>query len=208
MSVGSTARLPAAERRQALIETAIRVFTEGSYRGTTTAEIARAAGVSEPILYRHFASKRDLYLAALDHVWVQAQAGWERALSASGDACAAVEAMDREHLSVRSAKLQLAELWVQALGEASEDPELRRHLRRHMRRVHEFTAAMLRRGQEQGVIEPDRDADAEAWILLAGGILGMVGRRLGIVDEQELKGIRRARLDWLRSEAPTAAGSV
>jgi AcrR family transcriptional regulator len=205
MSVGSTARLPAAERRQALIETAIRVFTEGSYRGTTTAEIARAAGVSEPILYRHFASKRDLYLAALDHVWAQAQAGWERALSSSGDACAAVEAMDREHLSVRSAKLQLAELWVQALGEASEDPELRRHLRRHMREVHDFTATMLRRGQDQGVIERDRDADAEAWILLAGGILGMVGRRLGILDEQELKAIRRARLDWLR-EGVTPAG--
>ena len=64
-------RLPAAERRLAIIQTALRVFTEGSYRGTTTAEIARAAGVSEPILYRHFASKRDLYLAALDYVWAR-----------------------------------------------------------------------------------------------------------------------------------------
>jgi AcrR family transcriptional regulator len=53
-------RLPAAERRQALIDTAIRVFAAGSYRGVTTAEIAREAGISEPILYRHFASKREL----------------------------------------------------------------------------------------------------------------------------------------------------
>jgi AcrR family transcriptional regulator len=193
-------RLRAPERRLALIEAAIRVFTEGSYRGTTTAEIARAAGVSEPILYRHFASKRDLYLAALDHVWAEAQAGWERALSSNGDACATVEAMDRAHLSVRSAKLQLAELWVQALGEASEDPELRRHLRRHMREVHDFTADMLRRGQEQGVIASDRNADAEAWVFLAGGVLGMVGRRLGILDERELTEIRAARLEWLKAE--------
>jgi AcrR family transcriptional regulator len=199
MSVAA-ARMPAAERRQALIEAAIRVFTEGSYRGTTTAEIARAAGVSEPILYRHFASKRDLYLAALDHVWAEAQAGWAQALSSNGDACATVEAMDRAHLSVRSAKLQLAELWVQALGEASEDPELRRHLRRHMREVHDFTANMLRRGQEQGVIASDRNADAEAWIFLAGGVLGMVGRRLGILDEQELRAVRKSRLDWLKAE--------
>ena len=63
--------MAAAERRQHLVETAIRLFTEGSYHGTTTAEIARAAGVSEPILYRHFASKRDLYLAALEHVWAK-----------------------------------------------------------------------------------------------------------------------------------------
>ena len=79
MSVVSS-RLPAAERRLALIETAVRVFSDGSYRGTTTAEIARAAGVSEPILYRHFASKRELYLAALDLVWDGARVQWERVL--------------------------------------------------------------------------------------------------------------------------------
>jgi AcrR family transcriptional regulator len=190
--------MPAAERRRHLVETAIRLFTEGSYRGTTTAEIARAAGVSEPILYRHFASKRDLYLAALEHVWEKARASWERALTESADACAAVEAISKGHVSVRSAKLQLAELWVQALSEASEDPELRRYVRRHMREVHDFLAGLIRSGQEQGGISAERDADAEAWIMLAGGILGMVGRRVGLLDDEELAGIRAARLAWLR----------
>jgi AcrR family transcriptional regulator len=83
--VTTATRLPAAERRLAIVEAAIRVFTEGSYRGTTTAEIARAAGVSEPILYRHFASKRDLYLAALDRAWSQAHAAWEATLADAED---------------------------------------------------------------------------------------------------------------------------
>ncbi len=191
-------RMPAAERRAHLVETAIRLFTEGSYHGTTTAEIARASGVSEPILYRHFASKRELYLAALEHVWARTRAAWERALEEAPDACAAVEAISKGHVSVRSAKLQLAELWVQALGEASEDPELRRHLRRHMREVHDFVAGLIRRGQAQGAISEGRDADAEAWIMLAGGILGMVGRRVGLLDDRELEAIRSARLAWLR----------
>ena len=47
------------------------VFSTGSYSGATTAEIAREAGISEPILYRHFASKRELYFACLDEAWVQ-----------------------------------------------------------------------------------------------------------------------------------------
>jgi AcrR family transcriptional regulator len=191
-------RLPAAERRQALIDTAIRVFSDGSYRGTTTAEIARAAGVSEPILYRHFASKRDLYLAALEHVWEKTRQAWERQLDQATDACAAVEAIGKGHLTVRSPKLQLAELWVQALSEASEDPDLRRHLRRHMREVHDFVAELVRRGQAEGAIAAERDADAEAWIMLAGGILGMVGRRVGLLDDKELAAIRAARLSWLR----------
>src|SRR5437588_238314 len=106
MTVAPT-RLPAAERRQALIETAIRVFTEGSYRGTTTAEIARAAGVSEPILYRHFASKRALYLAALDHVWSQAKTAWEELLAAAPDVCAGLEGMGRGHVAgIRAGRLE------------------------------------------------------------------------------------------------------
>jgi AcrR family transcriptional regulator len=197
--VSATAtRMAAADRRRHLVETAIRLFTEGSYRGTTTAEIARAAGVSEPILYRHFASKRDLYLAALEDVWAKTRATWERALADAPDACAAVEAIGKGHVSVRSPKLQLAELWVQALSEASEDPELKRHLRRHMREVHDFIADLVRRGQNEGAIAAERDPDAEAWIMLAGGILGMVGRRVGLLDDGELQAIRSARLSWLR----------
>jgi AcrR family transcriptional regulator len=178
--VTTASRLPAAERRRALVETAIRLFADSSYRGTTTAEIARAAGVSEPILYRHFGSKRELYLAALDHLWEKTRVG-------------------KEHVSVRSPKLQLAELWVQALTEAADDPELRRHLRDHLREVHDFLAAMLRRGQVEGVIAAERDADAEAWLLLAGGLLGMVGRRVGLLDDAELAGLREARLSWLKA---------
>ena len=191
-------RMAAADRRRHLVETATRLFTEGSYHGTTTAEIARTAGVSEPILYRHFASKRDLYLAALEDVWAKTRQAWERALAETSDACAAVEAIGKGHVSVRSTKLQLAELWVQALSEASEDADLRRHLRRHMREVHDFVADLIRRGQAQGAIAAERDADSEAWIMLAGGILGMVGRRVGLLDDKELTAIRTARLAWLR----------
>jgi AcrR family transcriptional regulator len=195
----SATRLPAAERREALIETAIKVFSDGSYRGTTTAEIARAAGISEPILYRHFASKRDLYLAALDHVWTKMRASWERALESTDNVREALEAMGRGHVTVRDCKFQMAELWVQALGEAAEDPELRKHLRRHMREVHDFMADVIRRGQKEGVLHADRNADAEAWTFIAGGVLGMVGRRIGLLDEEEVHSIRQARLDWLTS---------
>src|SRR5580765_5745985 len=70
-------RLPAEERRALLLETACRVFSRGSYRGVTTAEIAREAGVTEPVLYRHFASKRDLYFACIDEAWRQVRTIWD-----------------------------------------------------------------------------------------------------------------------------------
>ena len=192
-------RMAAAERRGHLIETALRVFSEGSYRGTTTAEIARAAGVSEPILYRHFGSKRELYLAALDHVWAKARVVWEAALVGSSTVAGGLEDLGKGHFSVTDCKFQLAELWVQALGEAAEDAELQDHLRTHMREVHDFLVDAIRRGQAEGSLHPDRDPEAEAWVFMAGGLFGMVGRRVGLLGDDEVARIRKARLDWMRA---------
>ena len=61
-------RLPAAERRRQLLDTAVRVFAETGFHETTMHQIAETAGVTKPVLYQHFASKRDLYLAVLEDV--------------------------------------------------------------------------------------------------------------------------------------------
>ena len=49
-----------------MIETAIDLFSRKGFSGTTTKEIAAAAGVTEAIVFRHFATKRDLYRAILE----------------------------------------------------------------------------------------------------------------------------------------------
>jgi len=190
-------RLPAAERRLELIETAVRVFSEGSYRGTTTAEIARAAGVSEPILYRHFASKRDLYFAVLDHVWAKARSAWEESIADAPDVRAGLEEMGRRPAGPRDCKHQLAELWVQALSEATEDEELRKYVRKHMQAVHEFFAGVIRQGQAEGVFRLDLDVEAEAWLFLSGSMLGLVGRRVGLLGPDEVQRVRAARIKSL-----------
>ena len=59
-------RLPAAERRAVIVEAAGPLFGARGYDGATLDEIATAAGVTKPILYRHFADKQDLYLALLE----------------------------------------------------------------------------------------------------------------------------------------------
>ncbi len=59
-------RMTSEDRRAAIMETAIRLFSERGFRGTTTRALADAIGVSEPILYEHFKSKRDLFEAIID----------------------------------------------------------------------------------------------------------------------------------------------
>jgi AcrR family transcriptional regulator len=195
-------RLPAAERRRALIETAVKVFAAGSYRGVTTAEIARAAGVSEPILYRHFASKRELFLAAVEHVWCDVRAKWEEIAGEGADPSAWVSRIGKANVSLTGSKFVLAELWVQALTEAGEDAELKKYLRKHLREVHDFIAGKLADAQAAGGIAAGRDPGAEAWIMLTGGLVGVIGRRVGLLDGDDFARIRAARLEWLTGTRP------
>ncbi len=59
-------RLPAAERRALIEQAAARLFAERGYEATTVEEICAAAGVSKPMLYRHFDSKRELCMRLLE----------------------------------------------------------------------------------------------------------------------------------------------
>ena len=61
-------RLPAGERRDQILEVAVQVFAKNGYHGTSMNEVAEAAGVTKPVLYQHFDSKQDLYLALLADV--------------------------------------------------------------------------------------------------------------------------------------------
>jgi AcrR family transcriptional regulator len=61
-------RLPAEERKAAIVQAAVRLFSEKGFRGTTTRELAATVGVSEPVLYQHFTNKHDLYSAIIEEI--------------------------------------------------------------------------------------------------------------------------------------------
>jgi AcrR family transcriptional regulator len=63
----TTTRMAGDERREQLCKIAMRLFSERGFRGTTTKEIASAAGVSEAVIFKHFANKDELYASILDH---------------------------------------------------------------------------------------------------------------------------------------------
>jgi AcrR family transcriptional regulator len=64
--MSSAPRLTAEARREAIVEAVRDVFAEKGFDGTTTRELAKAAGVSEALLYKHFPSKEVLYAAMLE----------------------------------------------------------------------------------------------------------------------------------------------
>jgi AcrR family transcriptional regulator len=187
-------RLTAEARRQAVLDTACRVFSRSSYRGATTAEIAREAGISEPILYRHFGSKRDLYLACLDEAWRAFRAVSEEAVAADPEQSLGAIA---DAYMAKGRKLRVVDLWIQALNEASDDRVIAAAVRRQIREVRDFFADVIRDGQRRGVVHADRDPDAEAWIFIAAGLLATIDRRLGGLLGDDLARVRTERRRWL-----------
>ncbi|MDX6475211.1 MAG: hypothetical protein QOH95_722 [Gaiellaceae bacterium] len=187
-------RLTAGARRQAVLDTACRVFSRSSYRGATTAEIAREAGISEPILYRHFGSKRDLYIACLDEAWGSFRAEAERAMAQDPAGCLGAIA---DRYMAKGKRLRVVDLWIQALTEATEDPLIAKALRQQIREVHDFFAKVIRDGQRLGVVHPERDADAEAWIFVGGGLLATMDSRLGGLLGDDLQKVRTERRRWM-----------
>jgi len=107
-------RMTAGERRAAIVRCACRLFAEKGFRGTTTRELATAVGVTEPVLYRHFRTKRDLYSAIIETRSGQAaeRALELRDLAARGDDHAfftrlAAQILDRYESDPETARLLL-----------------------------------------------------------------------------------------------------
>lgn len=78
-------RLSAPERRDQLLSVAGSLFAEHGYHGLSMEQLAEAAGVSKPVLYQHFPSKRDLYLGLLRDAVAEMEAQVTRALEGSRD---------------------------------------------------------------------------------------------------------------------------
>ena len=64
-----TTRLTADDRRLAILDNAELVFVKNGFQSTSTREIAEACGVTEPVLYRHFRGKEDLFLTVVDRMF-------------------------------------------------------------------------------------------------------------------------------------------
>src|SRR2546423_7434448 len=76
-------RLPAARRRRQLLDVALEVFAANGFHRTSMEEVADHAGVTKPVLYQHFTSKRELYLELLDDVGGQLMVEIAKAVAAA-----------------------------------------------------------------------------------------------------------------------------
>src|ERR1044071_5006147 len=152
-AVGS-ARMAGEERRLQILAIAVSLFSERGFRGTTTKEIAQAAGVSEAMVFRHFATKQELYAAILDHK------------ACAGDKLEPEE-MAADAIQRKDDRAVFEALALGALNHHEKDPDFQRlllhsALEKHelaqmffdefVSRVYEFLGSYIRERQREGAL--------------------------------------------------------
>jgi AcrR family transcriptional regulator len=140
------------ERRSQILAVAVSLFSNRGFRGTTTKEIAHAAGVSEAMVFRHFATKDELYAAILDYK------------VCSGDKFDPQE-LAADAIKSKDDRAVFESLAVEALNHYEKDPEFQRlllhsALEKHqlaqiffnefVRPVYEFLGSYIRERQRDG----------------------------------------------------------
>lgn len=171
-------RMPAARRREQLLDTAANLFAVHGYAGATTSQIARAAGVTEPIIYRHFPSKRDMFVALIERTGAETIRLWEHELRAAPDPAERLRRVLRANPMVTTKGRGAYRVIIQAMTEV-EDPKIQQALNEHIHRLHDFLAAEVARAQEAGNVSKRFGADVTAWALihlgLGYGVLAAMG---------------------------------
>src|ERR1700742_4471714 len=87
-------RVPAAERRDALIQAAMHEFAQSGYHGTPVDRIARSVGVAQPYVFSLFGSKRELFIAAVERSFHRVAEMFRRAAAEYDAGCAPVDCED------------------------------------------------------------------------------------------------------------------
>ena len=157
------------ERRDQVLEAAIREFAENGYAAASTAAIAERADISQPYIYALFPSKRDLFLAAHDRVQGRIRATFREAARGARSPEEALAKMGMTYPELIADRFELL-MQLQAYA-ASGDPEIRRHVARGFRTLADDVARWSRASPHQ---------------LAAYFAAGMLANVTTILDLQEL----------------------
>lgn len=155
------ARLPRDERRAQLLAAALEVFTAAGYHAAAMDEIADRAKVSKPVLYQHFPSKLDLYLAVLDLHIDSLVFAIQKAIATKADNSFRVNATIEAYFGFIDSEGEAFRLLFES--DMSVEPQVRERLNRM---TYDCAAAV------SAVISLDTGLPKEASMILAIGVIG------------------------------------
>lgn len=174
-------RLPAEERRQQILDAAITVFAERGYAGAGTADIAAAAGIGEPTIYRYFPNKIELYTETVRHCADEIMEAWEAIADKNEDPLNALLSLGQWYHQAMHERPEILRLRFRSLMDVAA-PELTDWARETQQEFRDFIHALFVQAKEEGRLNPTTDPDTMTLLFMAVGALLDQMNLLGTVD--------------------------
>jgi len=159
------ARLSKGERKRQLLAHAKQLFVTLGYHSTTTEKIAAAAGITEPVLYRHFDSKKALFLQVLEEIRAATLERWHTETAGLTDPLAKLHAIADMYLGTTRVHAVEFRIMHRTLVE-TDDEEIVTLLRSFYLDSETLLARIIAEGQQSGVFRRSLDPRVGAWELI------------------------------------------
>lgn len=163
-------------RQAGLVEAALALAAQRSPAGITTGDLAQAVGITQGAVFRHFASKEAVWLAALDWASDTLMGRLTAAASAAPGPLAALQAVFIAHVDFVMAYPGVPRVIFQELQHA-EDTPLKARVGSLMQHYRALLMALLQRAHQQQLLAPGTDLPAAA-VLFVGSVQGLVMQSL------------------------------
>lgn len=157
-------RMRGEERRALMLQSAKHVFARSTYAEASTGELARESEVTEPMLYKHFGSKKGLFLAVLMEYGAQFHHLLQERIShrTDRDVLDALTHVVDDYQTAIKADPEIQRILFQAIIE-SGDPDIARCVSEHNRAVYQLIRQLVERANQDGYLDPTISLDAATW---------------------------------------------
>jgi TetR/AcrR family transcriptional regulator len=157
-------RMRGADRRSQILDFATQVFAERGFRGSALRDVADACQVTEPLIYKYFRSKRELFLATLEHAAQLLAKACEEEAGPGAGPLDKIRAGARVHDGLSEQSVGVGVI-VQAAAEAGRDTGTRAAVAAAFKQRAEILGGLLSEAQAQGAIAANAPLDALAWTI-------------------------------------------
>ena len=191
-------RMRGEDRKALILEQAKKVFARKGYLAASTGELARASGITEPILYKHFGSKQKLYLAVLKKLseeFMQRLRGMVERRSAH-DLLDSLTNLMLDYRNAGMADHDNIHLLLNATLE-SNDPEVAQLTQAHNHAMYTLVHGLLEQARKQGLVSSQLDLPAATWGYLSFLFALQYRAKAGIFSDYNEQTIREINRLWL-----------
>lgn len=193
-------RMHGEDRRALILAESKKAFAEKGYRGASTGELARASGITEPVLYKHFGSKKNLYLAVLTMIGEQFLERFRSLVLRRAEADL-TDCLTNLLLDYRNTAMQDHDgihLLLNAMLEA-DDADVAEISNRHNREMVALVVGLLQKAQSLGILPGRLDLSAASWGYLSFLFALQYRAKAGIFEEFNAQTIREINRLWFQS---------